>query len=602
MDINEIASNFLQANLERAVEVAASHAKEAKSYVRSKLARTYRDYLTRLLERYSCGKSFFIRGESVPLYDFFVPLDLATERRHLARPGIEEISAVSTASIIVGSGGSGKTMMMRHLLISSIRTRLRTPVFLELRQLNQTREALKVALLGCLTAYGLDVDDGYFERALEAGHFLIMLDGFDELEHTIRPRITNEIQALAQRYPGNWLILSSRHDPQLQGWDSFTHLNVCPLDLASATDLVQKVPFDDAIKDRFISDLNNGLFDERKSFLSNPLLLSIMLLTYSDAAHIPSKLSIFYTQAYESLFQKHDALKGGFQRERRSGLDIQDFARAFSAFCIQSYDRRAFSFPPTQALEFFEAAKSITQLSFDTDAILHDSMQAICLLLEEGIHVTFAHRSFQEYFVARFISDCPPDIKRQLVRRFAPSVESDSVLSILYELDPYTVEQEYILPAIETIKRRIKLVRNLGITHYVRFLKAMFGQFDVYDPGRGEGPDLAVSLRDASLYAALEFIHRHCQTEIPNPGRVPESLSSQELHRVFVEEFGRVSVPSRKLTSRSRFARALYDNTGHWGGQRLKTALSAESLIRARHKQAHESLDKLLSSTSRRRM
>ena len=96
-------------------------------------------------------------------------------------------------------------------------------------------------------------------------------------------------------------------------------MRVQPLDLASAVELVRKLPFDDPVKERFVADLHGGLFKSHESFLSNPLLLSIMLLTYSDIAHIPTKLSIFYTQAYESLFQKHDALKGGFRGSGAAG-------------------------------------------------------------------------------------------------------------------------------------------------------------------------------------------------------------------------------------------------------------------------------------------
>ncbi len=41
-----------------------------------------------------------------------------------------------------------------------------------------------------------------------------------------------------------------------------------------------------------------------------------MLLTYGQSLDIPNKLNIFYNQAYEVLFQRHDTLKGGFQRNK----------------------------------------------------------------------------------------------------------------------------------------------------------------------------------------------------------------------------------------------------------------------------------------------
>jgi len=371
--------------------------------VRAKFERTYRTYLERVLQRYSRGKSFFVRSEPLPLYDFFVPLDLATQRRALHKPSANEVAAVSTHSIITGSGGSGKTMMMRHILISTIVGRSKTPIFLELRHLNQGEEGVRAALLRTLNANGLEIDDAYLEVALAAAHFSILLDGFDELQHSRRKGVAREIQQLGERYPGNWFVMSSRPDPELEGWGPFIQFHVQPLDLDRAVELVQKLPFDDPVKEQFVGDLRAHLFARHESFLSNPLLLSIMLLTYSDVAHIPNKLCIFYNQAYESLFQKHDALKSGFQRERRSGLDIQDFGRVFSAFCIQSYEAREFSFSQSRALELLERGKKITNIAYDSQALLDDALQAVCLLVEEGLEITFAHRSFQEYFAARFI-------------------------------------------------------------------------------------------------------------------------------------------------------------------------------------------------------
>jgi hypothetical protein len=518
----------------------------------------------------------------------------------LKRPGAIDIAEVATAVILTGSGGSGKSMMMRHLLISAVQNRAKTPVFYELRHQNQQSEPIRTAVLRTLRSHGLEVDDEYLERALEAGHFSLMLDGFDELKQALREDVARDIQQLAQRHPRNWFTVSSRPDPQLQGWDAFSQMSIQPLDLPSAIDLVLRLPFDDPVKERFVEDLREGLFESHKSFLSNPLLLSIMLLTYSDIAHIPTKLSIFYTQAYESLFQKHDALKGGFQRERRSGLDIQDFAKAFAAFCLQSYDQRVFSFPPTRALDLFDNAKQIAQLSFDSEAILHDAIQAVCLLLEEGVDVTFAHRSFQEYFVARFISSSPPEVKGQLVRRFSPSVESDSVMSLLHELEPHTVEREYILPALETLRRRIKVVRNVGISHFLRYVKTLWSDFEVTHQ---EHPDLMAGVADLGLYRAMRFMYERYGENIRRSRQEEvSSLSTDDWIKRFEDEFGKdVEVPTKSFTTKTPFVRFLYDQEGHWGAQYLKDVLAIEEFILTRHREAHQTLDRLLSSAPRRR-
>lgn len=175
-----------------------------------------------------------------------------------------------------------------------------------------------------------------------------------------------------------------------------------------ATELVRRLPEDEELKEKFISDLHKDLFNRHKSFLSNPLLLSIMLLTYGISADIPKKLSIFYNQAYEALFQRHDAIKGGFQRDRHCDLDIQDFSRVFSAFCILTLDKRLFQFSRSDAISYLDKAKDLVNITVNSEDFLEDLLQSICFLVEDGLLLVFAHRSFQEYFSAKFICDAVP--------------------------------------------------------------------------------------------------------------------------------------------------------------------------------------------------
>ena len=190
-----------------------------------------------------------------------------------------------------------------------------------------------------LVALGFDLGDEYIAKGFALGHFVVFLDGFDEVKSEIRVSLSKQIVQLSRNAPDSVIIVSSRRDDVFTGWDGFREFGVSPLAVEEACELVEKLPFDAELKEKFISDLRGFLFERHKSFLSNPLLLSIMLLTYGESADIPTKISLFYNQAYEALFQRHDALKGGYQRDRRTSLDIQDFARVFGAFCLQDLRR-----------------------------------------------------------------------------------------------------------------------------------------------------------------------------------------------------------------------------------------------------------------------
>ena len=471
IDPNKLIIDFLQSNLDNILVLAQNTMKGAKNTIRSKLSQTYSNYLKTILEKYSKVKTFFIRSEPTSLYKFYVPLGVSNMSQKLNDPGIAELTSISNFIIIKGTGGSGKSMFMRHLLISTISDKQKTPVFIELRKVYPDNETIQDSLLYFMQINGLNIDEEYLHIALEAGHFCILLDGFDELTLENRDIGIKEINYLSEKFPKNWFVISSRSDSKLSALSNFTEFDIDSLSLEKAIQLVHKLPFDDPIKEKFIDDMKKELFEKHKSFLSNPLLLSIMLLTYSDVAHIPEKLSVFYNQAYESLFQKHDALKGGFQRERRSKLDIQDFAHAFSAFCLQSYDKRTFSFSFNEALELFEKGKALSSISYENEAILNDAIQSVCLLIEDGLEITFAHRSFQEYFVAKYIQSSPVNIKIKLINRFSEYIDRDEVIPLLYEIDPIPVEKYFILPQLDKLKSELRIIQKVGISHFLRYLK-----------------------------------------------------------------------------------------------------------------------------------
>jgi hypothetical protein len=279
-----------------------------------------------------------------------------------------------------------------------------------------------------------------------------------------------------------------------------------PLTLDQASELVEKLPFDADLKSKFLKDLRSSLFEKHESFLSNPLLLSIMLLTYGQSADIPNKLNVFYNQAYETLFQRHDALKGGFQRDRSCNLDIQDFARVFSAFSLQTYDKRIFNMSESQALEYLEKSKKILGIEFDANNYLTDAKQAVCLLIEDGLLIAFSHRSFQEYFTARFICNSKPDVQKKLIDKYSENMSSDSVMDLLYEMNPELVECTFIIPGLEMIEQTIKLKKKIGITHYLRYLKAILVSIEIRD-GKPVGYYLTNNL---IIYHIINFTLRHC--------------------------------------------------------------------------------------------
>jgi hypothetical protein len=506
LDANAVVAKFIQQNIEAFVDTAAGIIKIGADKLRLHLDRTYKNYLIHVFEKYSKAKSFLLRGEPSPLYQFYVPLDLRTQKSIFKSPALKDIQQISRYAIITGSAGCGKSMMMRHLLLNSIVAKDKVPIFLELRQFNSTDSDLDTLISQVLRVSKFTLDKDYIEKAFVAGHFVLFLDGYDEVVTSKRAQVTQYIHDFVKMYEKNIVIMSSRPDSELDGWQDFCVMQIQPMSLEQAFELVNKVPYDDDLKKKFLADLRLDLFKKHESFLSNPLLLSIMLLTYGQSANIPNKLNVFYNQAYEALFERHDALKGGYKRDRLTTLDIQDFGRIFAAFCLQAYDKRHFEFTRIQALDYIEKSQQITGLKCRKDDYLKDLIQAVCLLVEEGLQLVYSHRSFQEYFAARFIADARADIQKQLIKKYARVSRNDNVFHLLYEMRPDVIDQNYLIPGIDHIFNAIEVKKDIGETNYIKYMKQAFSGISLHGDRIG-----LTSNKQSHLFVDLAvFALNHC--------------------------------------------------------------------------------------------
>lgn len=599
MDISpqdaELVANFITRNLPNITALGKGLFKGAAGEVKLRLRRTYQTYLTSASEKYGKAKSFFIRSVPTKIYDFYVPLGVTHGKEKIPQIGYVEVVALTTRAVITGAAGSGKSMLMRHLFLSALGDGNKVPVFVELRNANTNSATVRDLIFDSLRDHGFNLEDAFISKALKAGHFAIFLDGYDEVTHSRRNEIARAILALSQKAPECTIMVSSRPDDIFGGWQDFSSLHINPLELEEACELVDKLPFDEELKSKFLSDLRKDLFQRHESFLSNPLLLSIMLLTYGQSADIPKNLSVFYNQAYETLFNRHDALKAGYQRDRLCDLDILDFSRIFAAFCVQTYDRRLFQFSRSDALTFLEKAKIAVAIEVDSENYLDDSLQSVCLLVEDGLLLAFAHRSFQEYFVARFISEAAPTIQRRLIDRFCPNLRRDSVIDLLYELNQDLVERELLIPKLNQLFNKIGVKREVGITHLMRFLKSEYAAIVARDEKLGLmllGPYKDPRYKDI-IHFTLKYDPEWLRT-VDKWGEKEDKERKRFVMKYFGDDPNRENLLS-SLTHRSPIIQEFADLDGYFSIPWLQAVYLRKKKLEAKHKRSGRSLDALLS-------
>ena len=256
---------------------------------------------------------------------------------------------------------------------------------------------------------------------------------------------------MAAMASGSLMIVSGRTDDRFQSWQDFSNFSVMPLEQGKVIELIEMTKFEQTSKTKFIRLLKDrSFFQQHRSFLSRPLLALMMLMTFDQFASIPEKIYIFYDQAFETLFAKHDATKEAFKRRMHSDLPMDVFKNHLASFCIASYVDTKVEFTHAEVLEYVKKAIGMQNSSTDAACFLRDLLESVCILQKEGTSYVFSHRTFQEFFAAYWLARVSPSYIPRLVPMLALR-HSDSVIKMLFDMNQDVLEKELIVPNLNRI-------------------------------------------------------------------------------------------------------------------------------------------------------
>jgi len=358
-------------------------------------------------------------------------------------------------------------MFMRYLWLSLfVESHGRIPLFIELRNLNTVSQFdIEAYLFHSLTRGKSTLSVGQFKKGLAEGEFIVILDGFDEVSHQMRERVQRAIMNLVEDYDRITVVISSRPDERFASWTTFEVASVSPLERRDTVELINKAEFDEDYKSKFIKKIeDDSFYMQHRSFLSNPLLSSMMLLTFSQSYDIPDKTHQFYESAFDALYKRHDSYKpGGFKREFLSTNDEDVFKRTLSYFCLLSYYEQSFNFSATKLDKYIRQAIDLSGCGVGSSDYIKDLVSAVCLLIKEGNDYTFAHRSFQEYFAAYCISFVTSKNFSNIVEAFAKR-SNDQVIIMIRDMNPEQLRDLYTVPVGQTFSDVLKRVASKSST------------------------------------------------------------------------------------------------------------------------------------------
>lgn len=430
------------------------------------------DYVNSSHNKYSKLKTLLYSSQERSFDEFFV-CNTITRPRHMFRDAkgereiknvtLEKLAESSLYTLLIGMGGIGKSMMMRHLFLSSIRgysKGKKLPILVTLREFGSDNNLIEI-INDSVARFDGNFTKSHLLKFLKNGQCQILLDGLDEIKPADMNKFQRQLDGLVDKYSNNQFVMSARRFSTFVELHRFAIMRINPFTKEQALELIDRLeycPEEPRLKQQFRERLEEDYFHSHNEFARNPLLLTLMLMNFHRFADVPEKTYLFYEQAYQTLLQRHDSDKLAYKRVFHSVSDPSDFTRVFSEFCAKSYRKGDYEFSQKLFSEYFSKTKAVARLNskiMTADNFLFDTCNSACLMYEEGQSFHFLHRSFQEYFFADYYSKQDDMTLRKLgdslTKLGRRQYDESSAFDMLYDLAPEKVERFILLPYLEEI-------------------------------------------------------------------------------------------------------------------------------------------------------
>lgn len=417
------------------------------------------DYFAKSLKKYKEIKTLLHR-QPTNFYDIYYPAKLQHKNDIYNTDDISGLFNISNNITIIGDAGSGKSTLIRHLFISSLCQKFKAPIFIALRDLNEENSNLENFIRSNILKNKLAPSDDFLNSLLEDGDFIFFLDGYDEIKSSLKHDVTQKIENFIDKYQKNFFVLTSRPYSNIEFFKDFVNYQICDLSKKDIDAFIKQQIKESILAKRIVESLKENQHEYINTFLKNPLLLTLYIMSYSKNSSIPSNKYVFYRRVFDVLFTEHDtATKIGFEREIKTKLNQEQLENILQIFSFLTFFDTHFDFDKQYIFSKLNIIKEKNKsITFSNNDFLDDMKLAIGLWIEDSGIYSFSHRSMQEYFTAVYITNLEKienkiSIYKKIISLHTlDNIDLNNFLSLCYEMDKIFFIKHYLIPVLLKIK------------------------------------------------------------------------------------------------------------------------------------------------------
>lgn len=351
---------------------------------------------------------------------------------------LKDILKRSVRVVILGNAGTGKTTLLSYLANTFANTMLPRstplhnvlgisenllPILLPLREYgrhveqNPSKSASPASFVGFLDNYysqwNIGLPSGFFAQFLERGNCILLLDGLDEVNPSVREFVSQSILSITKRYPISRIIVTSRpaaYFPYGLGGD-FAHYEIASFDENSIAQFIRKwlgLVFEDQTTAHQQAELLLQVITTNSQLIAlaqNPLLLTVLVLLYLNRGALPLNKADLYEDALDVLLARWDTAKG--IQPSKVSLAVAETKNLLASLAFAAQDAHIDKMDESFIMSNFGKELVKKGLSPQPDvltqsaSLLETFKERAGILVETNPHTyRFVHLTFREYLAA----------------------------------------------------------------------------------------------------------------------------------------------------------------------------------------------------------